>query len=101
MTLLFPRYVFTGTKTQLVESQDAYDSALDMGWFGTVGEAQAAPTPSEPWTEAIVADLEPIALDAPPTREELEAKAAELGLKFHPNTGDIKLAALIAAKLEG
>ncbi len=94
--LEFPRYVFTGTKTQLVQTQEDYDSALDMGWFGTVGEAKTVPTPSEPWTEAVLADLEP---EAPPTRAELEAKAAELGLKFHPNTGDTKLAALIEAKL--
>ena len=32
-----------------------------------------------------------------PTRAELEAKAAELGIKYHHKTGDKKLAELIAA----
>ncbi len=39
--------------------------------------------------------------DAPPTRDELEAKARELGIKFDGRTGDKKLAALIADKLAG
>lgn len=39
--------------------------------------------------------------DAPPTRDELEAKARELGIKFDGRTGDKRLAALIAEKLAG
>lgn len=38
---------------------------------------------------------------APPTREELEAKAKELGVKFDGRTGDAKLSALIEEKLKG
>lgn len=38
---------------------------------------------------------------SPPTRAELEQKAAELGIKVHHKTGDAKLAAMIAAALEG
>lgn len=37
--------------------------------------------------------------DAPPTREELERKANELGIEFSPRIGDEKLAERIAAKL--
>ena len=37
---------------------------------------------------------------APPTREELEAKAKELGVKFDGRTGDAKLSALIEEKLK-
>jgi hypothetical protein len=37
--------------------------------------------------------------DAPPTREELEAKAAELGIKFDGRTGDKKLGQLIQDRL--
>ncbi len=38
---------------------------------------------------------------APPTRAELEAKAAELGLKYHHKTGDAKLAKLIEDAISG
>jgi len=37
--------------------------------------------------------------DAPPTRAELEIKAAELCIEFSPNIGDKKLAERIATKL--
>ena len=37
--------------------------------------------------------------EARPSREAMEAQAAELGLKFDGRTGDKKLAALIAEKL--
>jgi hypothetical protein len=37
--------------------------------------------------------------DTEPTRAELEAKAAELGIKFDGRTGDKKLGQLIQAKL--
>jgi hypothetical protein len=37
--------------------------------------------------------------DAPPTREELEAKATELGIKFDGRTKDKKLGQLIQDKL--
>lgn len=39
--------------------------------------------------------------DAPPTRAELEAKAAELGIKFDGRWGDKRLSDAIAAKLAG
>lgn len=101
--LQFPRYVFNGSKTQIVVSKEDYDSALDMGWFGTVDEAKAAPVETLPVEVPVEAPVEPppVDLDAPPTRAELEAKANEMCLKFHPNIGDKKLAALISSHLGG
>jgi hypothetical protein len=37
---------------------------------------------------------------SPPTREELEAKAKQLGVSFNARTSDMKLAERIAAALE-
>ena len=48
--------------------------------------------------DAIEAQAEPQD-DAPPTREELEAKATELGIKFDGRTKDKKLGQLIQDKL--
>ena len=42
---------------------------------------------------------QPEVMDAPPTREELEAKAIELGIKFDGRTKDKKLGQLIEDKL--
>ena len=38
--------------------------------------------------------------DAPPTREELETKATELGIPFNGRTSDKKLSGLIATALQ-
>jgi hypothetical protein len=42
-----------------------------------------------------------VADDAPPTREELEEKARELGIKFDGRTGDKLLLKRITEALEG
>ncbi len=63
------------------------------GWHADQYAARDALLPVEPAEPAEPAD------DAPPTREELEAKATELGIKFDGRTGDKKLTALIAEKL--
>ena len=61
---------------------------LAAGWFLTTPEAKAAhEAPAEPKE------------DSKPTREELEQKATELGLKFDGRTSDRKLSDLIDAKL--
>ena len=39
--------------------------------------------------------------DAPPTRDELEVKATELGIRFDGRTGDKKLGQLIHDRLTG
>jgi len=57
-------------------------------------EAQAKIKAAEP-VEATVPDE-----DAPPTREELEAKATELGIPFNGRTSDKKLSGLIATALQ-
>ena len=56
--------------------------------------AQAAVQAAAP-VEAAVPDE-----DAPPTREELEAKATELGIPFNGRTSDKKLSGLIATALQ-
>jgi hypothetical protein len=71
-----------------VNDADQFAAALADGWFATLAEV-----------------LNPIATvaddNAPATREELEAKATELGLKFDGRTGDKKLGAMIAEALKG
>lgn len=78
-------------ETRIVHSIDEQDAALIDGWSLTTDAAIIAARPVE------------IALpkddDAPPTRAELEAKAAELGIEFSPRIGDAKLAERITEKL--
>jgi len=71
---------------ELREGEDAsdLDKALADGWYLTTPEA----------LESVLDDPEN------PTREELEAKATELGLKFTSRTSDKKLASEIEAALE-
>ena len=106
----FPRFVYKdggpidragGTyDSTVVNDEDEHNAALKAGWFGNLQEAidgpkveQVVPNVNEP------AHVEP-ADDAPPAREELEAKATELGVKFDGRIGDKKLSALIAKALE-
>lgn len=57
-------------------------------------EAQAKAQAGKP-VETAVPDE-----NAPPTREELEAKATELGIPFNGRTSDKKLSGLIATALQ-
>jgi hypothetical protein len=57
-------------------------------------EAQAKAQAEKP-VETAVPDE-----NAPPTREELEAKATELGIPFNGRTSDKKLSGLIATALQ-
>jgi hypothetical protein len=86
----FPRYIFKGKESKLIHTE----SEMEYGWHWDVLSAldEPATSPMPP------ADVTPD--DAPPTRKELESKAHELGLKFHPNIGNAKLAALIEKALE-
>lgn len=118
----FPRLVYKGPEQHiLVADEDAMNAALQAGWFATVPEAleaKNAPTGGAVPAERIAAKLAEPPLQqeqqqgdqqeqdgnedtppAPPTRAELEAQAAELGVVFSPNLGDKKLAERIAAKL--
>lgn len=94
----YPRFVYKipgpfqmagGTyNRELVNGEVEMAKKLEDGWYGTLSEA------INPTVKAEVVD------DAPPTREELEAKATELGIKFDGRIGDKKLTVLIAQALE-
>lgn len=75
----------------IVDDQDALDILLNNGWYMTSGEAKDANIAPAP--EPVVVD------DATPTRAEMEAKAAELGVKFDGRTRDAKLLSLITEAL--
>lgn len=98
---LFPRWVFkAGAPNRLTMTPKEHAQALKDGWFDTVLEAEGAepvaPAPPAPDYKAPDApDDGPL-----PTRAELEAKAEELGIKYNPQLGDKRLAALIQEKLE-
>ena len=95
----FPRTVFknggnldrAGGKYSdlLVLNQAQFDKALEEGWSATLPEAINPPQKEDNQPD-----------DAPPTREEMEAKARELGIKFDGRIGDKKLLALIEKALE-
>jgi len=57
-------------------------------------EAQAKAQAEKPVETAVPED------NSPPTREELEAKATELGIPFNGRTSDKKLSGLIATALQ-
>ena len=79
--------------TLVVADEEADAAARAQGWCETPAAARdAAPAPP---------DSPGPGDDAPPTRAELEQKALELGLKFDGRTGDRKLAAAVAAALNG
>jgi len=69
------------------EDQVEFDKCIADGWHPTLPEAMSPP-----------ADVRIVEPDdgAPPTRAELESKAAELGLKFDGRTSDAKLGRMIA-----
>lgn len=103
----FPRFVFRcpGAYQRMggsygyrsVEDEESHAKAIAEGWFGTLPEAieaHDAPKPAQ-----VAQEPAQIHADAPPTRQELEQKAKELGLKFDGRTTDKKLAALIAAEV--
>jgi hypothetical protein len=112
-----------------VQTQEEFDAKLDDGWFESSAKAievageNATPAgkpkpkwamkpvkrkkPAKPldWRDQIKAapapepDPQPIDEDAGPTREELEVKATELGIRFDGRTKDKKLGQLIQDRL--
>jgi len=117
-----------GTYTYIsVQTQEEFDEKTDAGWFESSAQAieaageNATPAgkpkpkwamkpvkrkkPAKPldWREQVKAEPapapEPIDEDAGPTREELEAKATELGIRFDGRTKDKKLGQLIQDRL--
>lgn len=85
-----------------VEDEAERQLMLKDGWMATREEACGFAAPVEQLVEekAVEVQEEPKD-DAPPTREELEQMAKELGIKFDGRTSDKKLIALIGEKVEG
>jgi len=116
-----------GTYTYIsVQTQEELEDKLASGWFVSSAEAiieageNATPAgkPKPKWAikpikkkkaakpldwreqvKVVEPVVEPITDDAQPTREELEIKATELGIKFDGRTKDKKLGQLIEDKL--
>lgn len=88
-----PHAIHEGHFDYVVVPNADVEAAIKDGWFLTSTEAKVAhESPSrEPIKEQA---------DAPPSREELEQKAKELGLKFDGRTSDRKLSEMIAAELK-
>jgi hypothetical protein len=87
-------YAYTGAA-----DLNEFDALTAKGWFPSYEEAAASKMASK-----IVAAAEALddALDtvSPATRDELEAKAKELGVSFNARTSDKKIAERIAEALE-
>jgi len=79
--------------------QAEFDALLGRGWFPSYEDAVAGKK-----ADKIVAAAEALddALDvvSPATRDELEAKAKELGVSFNARTSDKTIAERIASALE-
>lgn len=102
----------SGTTYSVLEVFDkrSLANSLDRGWHPTIEAAVAASkgiTPKGAPQAAAIVEPEPAVVDtvpednAPPTREELEEKARELGVKFDGRTGDKLLLRRINEALEG
>jgi hypothetical protein len=74
-----------------VNTQEEFDAKLSEGWYESLPAAiEGKPAkPAEAASEPVLDD------NAPPTREELEAKATELGIKFDGRYSDKKIAQMI------
>lgn len=81
--------------TVIVPDAEQHKNALAQGWHDTTPDALAAHEAAQ--AAAITLTVE----SGPPTRDELEQKATELGITPSPRISDKKLAAAIAAKLAG
>jgi len=105
--MIFPRLVYkdggpherAGGKYdyKLVTNDQEYSTMLEDGWFGNLGEAlqpweiESMPLDPVPDVVEVALELEDLAHkeddveedSTPPTREELDAKAKELGIKTY------------------
>lgn len=81
----FFNYTIVEADTPEDADESELDKALADGWFRTPAEA----------LEGVPSDNEV------PTRDELKAKADELGLEYPGNISNKKLAELVAEALEG
>jgi cobalamin biosynthesis protein CbiG len=78
----------------LVHNETEHRAARAVGWRDSIPEA-LADAESEPDTLEEAEDL------LPPTREEMESKARELGISFNKRTSDAKLLERIEKALFG
>ena len=95
-------YVFRKANGRVV-SERVFDRVtlekrLAHGW--TTSRDGVAPKPAEPVSAAHEA-AEDVVDDSAPTREELEAKAVELGVKVDKRWGDRRLMVELTKALEG
>lgn len=86
-----PHQLHGGNYDYVIVADDEIAATLKAGWFMTTPEAKTA------YEDAIT----PKVAHGKPTRDELEQKAAELGIPFSPKVSDKKLGDLIEAKLAG
>lgn len=77
--------------SRIVNDQAEQDDAIEQGWHLTTDEAKGASSKNADGGTGTGSDDSGSDDNAPPTREELEAKAKELGIQFAPNIGDAKL----------
>jgi hypothetical protein len=88
-------YAFKGAA-----DKDAFDALIAKGWSASYEEAVIASQPLKPKAKEVEKAEEPVDEVSAPTREELEAKAKELGVSFNARTSDITLADRITSALE-
>lgn len=89
----FPRLVYkSATEHRVVEAQEEFNLRRKEGWFASVPEAIDGK--HEAVAKPVIGEV------TQPTRDELEAKAKELNLKFSKKTTDDELGQLITAALE-
>ena len=111
MNFEFPKMMFrfpaTGVASALLEGAtydtcdvadaDAEAARAAEGWHTTWPAARQADADAKAAAAAVARQA---AENTPPTREELEQKARELGIAFDGRTSDKKLSDLIKATLE-
>jgi hypothetical protein len=83
-----------------IADAEALDKALKSGWFVTLPEAVNAFLKPKLAPVAPTPEPEPEPIDAPPTRDEMLTKAAEIGLTVDKRWSDKTLANKIIEQLE-
>ena len=81
------------------DDQEAFDALIAKGWFPSYEEAVAGKVAGKA-TKAAAPVEDAVDEVSAPTRDELEAKAKELGISFNARTSDKKLEERIAEALE-
>lgn len=94
-----PHEIHGGRFDYTIVPDEEIEQALVDGWYLTTTEAKAAHEEELASKAAVTSGS--IDDSKPATREELEQKAAELGIPYGPKISDKKLRDLIAATLGG